>query len=236
MKIYAILDGDGYQIKTVEETEYAYKITWDFETVTMTVADEPSDITIPADRYNYEEMYKKLNVSYYIEEAEATTLETGVTANPKTSAQTIKPSKGYDGLKQVAITAVTSSIDSNIVAGNIKNGVTILGVEGTYDVPTLPNIEWAIYNYVNSPATTELELLQALDVDVATGLYQYGLSLGAPVSNIINGTNLLATFSFISISGETVMEFTSSTGTYEGIIETDSQTGEDTFVVTETTQ
>ena len=200
MKIYAIVSGEGYQIKTVEETEKAYKITWDFETGIMTVADEPSDITIPDERYNYEEMYKKLNVAYYINYYEGTQLETGVTATPKTTAQTIKPSKGYDGLKQVAIeatpleektitpstseqevvatttgkiglskvtveaapletqtvtpsttdqeiepqgegkiglskvtvNAVTADIDENIVAGNIKNGVTILGVQGTY--------------------------------------------------------------------------------------------------------
>lgn len=233
MKIYAIVEGEGYQIKTVEETEYAYKITWDFETGTMTVADEPSDITIPADRYNYEEMYKKLNVSYYIEEAEATTLETGVTANPKTSAQTVKPSKGYDGLKQVAITAVTAAIDSNIVAGNIKNGVTILGVEGTYDVPTLPNEVWAIYNYVNSSASTELELLQALSADVAIGLYQQCLNSGGePIPNIVTGTNLLATFN-ITLAGDDTIEFVSSTGTYEGTLGYDSGTGEDTFVVTE---
>jgi len=200
MKIYAIVSGDGYQIKTVEETEKAYKITWDFETGIMTVADEESAITIPDERYNYEEMYKKLNVAYYIDYYEGTQLETGVTATPKKTAQTIKPSKGYDGLKQVAIeatpleeknatpstssqeivattdgkiglskviieatpletasvtpttspqtieptgtgmiglssvsvSAVTSAIDANIVAENIKNGVTILGVEGTY--------------------------------------------------------------------------------------------------------
>jgi hypothetical protein len=237
MKIYAIVDGDGYQIKVVEETETAYKITWDFEAGTMTVADEPSEITIPDERYNYEEMYKKLNVNYYIEESQAAgNIETGVTANPKTSAQTIKPSKGYDGLKQVAITAVTSAIDSNIVAGNIKNGVTILGVEGTYDVPTLPNEEWAIYNYVNSSASTELELLQALSVDIATGLYQQCLNYGEePMPNIVKGTNLLATFN-ITLAGDNTMEFVSSTGTYEGVLGYDSETGEDTFVVTEVTE
>ena len=34
--------------------------------------------------------------------------------------------------KTVTVNAVTSAIDDNIVAGNIKSGVTILGVEGTY--------------------------------------------------------------------------------------------------------
>lgn len=132
MKIYAILDGDGYQIKTVEKTESAYKITWDFETGTMTVADKPSDITIPADRYNYNEMCKKLNVEYYTNYYEGTQLETGVTATPKTTSQTITPSKGYDGLASITVDEVTADIDANIVEGNIKSGVTILGVTGTY--------------------------------------------------------------------------------------------------------
>lgn len=57
-------------------------------------------------------------------------LET-VPVTPTTSAQTITPSIGYDGIGQVNVSAVTSSIDANITAGNIKNGVTILGVTGT---------------------------------------------------------------------------------------------------------
>lgn len=53
-------------------------------------------------------------------------------ASPSTSQQTITPDNGYDGLSQVTIGAVTSAIDSNIQAGNIKQGVTILGVAGSY--------------------------------------------------------------------------------------------------------
>ena len=38
----------------------------------------------------------------------------------------------YGGLNTVTIPGVTASIDSNIVSGNIKNGVQILGVNGSY--------------------------------------------------------------------------------------------------------
>ena len=41
--------------------------------------------------------------------------------------------KGYHGLGKVTVNAVTSSIDSNIKAENIKKNVAILGVNGTYD-------------------------------------------------------------------------------------------------------
>lgn len=61
----------------------------------------------------------------------APTLE-DVTATPTTSQQTITASSGYDGIGTVTVAAVTAAIDENIVAGNIKDGVTILGVTGTY--------------------------------------------------------------------------------------------------------
>lgn len=55
------------------------------------------------------------------------------TVTPTTAQQTITAGDGYDGLGTVTVSAVTAAIDANIVAGNIKDGVTILGVTGTYD-------------------------------------------------------------------------------------------------------
>lgn len=55
-----------------------------------------------------------------------------LSVTPSTSAQTITAPSGTDGYSPINVSAVTSSIDANIVAGNIKNGVSILGVEGTY--------------------------------------------------------------------------------------------------------
>lgn len=52
---------------------------------------------------------------------------------PSTSAQTINPTSGKDGISQINVSAVTSSIDANITAGNIKKDVEILGVTGTYE-------------------------------------------------------------------------------------------------------
>ena len=53
------------------------------------------------------------------------------TITPTTSDQEVSPSSSYDGFKKVTVKGVTAAIDENIVAGNIKSGVTILGVEGT---------------------------------------------------------------------------------------------------------
>ena len=53
------------------------------------------------------------------------------TATPSTSQQTINATSGKY-MTSVTVSAVTSAIDSDIVAGNIKSGVNILGVTGTY--------------------------------------------------------------------------------------------------------
>lgn len=56
-----------------------------------------------------------------------------VTVTPTTLNQTVTPNHGYDGLGRVDINAVTSAIDPNILAENIKKNIDILGVTGTYD-------------------------------------------------------------------------------------------------------
>ena len=59
------------------------------------------------------------------------------TVSPSTSQQSVTADQGYTGLGTVTVNAVTYEIDSNIVPGNILDGVEILGVTGTdlgYDV------------------------------------------------------------------------------------------------------
>ena len=51
--------------------------------------------------------------------------------NPTTSRQTFTSQDEYHGYTPVIVNAVTSDIDSNIQEGNIKQGITILGVSGT---------------------------------------------------------------------------------------------------------
>lgn len=54
------------------------------------------------------------------------------TITPTTSDQSVTADEGKV-LGTVTVKGVTAAIDANIVAGNIKKGVTILGVEGTYE-------------------------------------------------------------------------------------------------------
>lgn len=53
------------------------------------------------------------------------------TVTPSKSVQQITADSQYNGLGTVTVNATTSSVDSNIQASNIKNGVTILGVNGS---------------------------------------------------------------------------------------------------------
>ena len=71
------------------------------------------------------------------------------TVDPSTSEQTVNSSA--DGLSSVTVNAVTSSIDSNIQADNIKKDVTILGVTGTYEsAPTQPNLQDVSVTYLSN--------------------------------------------------------------------------------------
>lgn len=55
---------------------------------------------------------------------------------PTTKLQTIIPDENYNGITSVEVSAVTSNIDENIKAENIKSGVEILGVTGTLESGT----------------------------------------------------------------------------------------------------
>lgn len=54
------------------------------------------------------------------------------TVAPDVVAKSIEADDGYDGLRKVNLLPVTSAIDKNIKAENIKEGETILGVTGTF--------------------------------------------------------------------------------------------------------
>lgn len=87
---------------------------------------------------------------------------TSITVTPKNYARTISPTttqqtfnvpSNYSGHGQIKVNAVTSAVDANIQAGNIKNGVTILNVTGNYSgttpTGTLPITANGVYDVTN---------------------------------------------------------------------------------------
>lgn len=52
---------------------------------------------------------------------------------PEIISQEIEPAEGIDGFSRVNVSAVNATIDSNILPQNIKEGVSILGVNGSLE-------------------------------------------------------------------------------------------------------
>lgn len=89
------------------------------------LAIQSKGVTVPSDA-------KLEDYITFVQNIDTTPSLQSKTATPSTSQQTITADNGYYGLSQVTVGAVTSSIDANITAGNIKSGTTILGVTGNY--------------------------------------------------------------------------------------------------------
>lgn len=109
---------------------------------------------------------------------------------PSTSAQVITPDTGYE-LSQVNVSAVTASIDANIVAGNIKKDVAILGVTGTYEGSggTSP------YNMFSFSTVAEMNACQDMETDDLAEVYSTSTSYLA-AQNSYNFANVQVAQSF----------------------------------------
>lgn len=82
-----------------------------------------------------------------------------ITIEPTTTSQHIEPEQGY-AFSEINVNAVTSSIDSDIKAENIRKDINILGVVGTMEeaVPPIVQNETLIYERNASVNEGVLEL------------------------------------------------------------------------------
>jgi len=123
------------QDKTVDPTTNAQQVTYDsgydgLGTVNITAVTNTIDNNIKAE--NIKKDIAILGVLGAYEPVIPVPSLQDKTVAPKTTEQIVHADEAYDGLDEVTVSAVTSSIDNNIQAANIKKGVTILGVVGTY--------------------------------------------------------------------------------------------------------
>lgn len=118
----------------------------------------------------------------------------GTTLNvtPTTSAQTITPTSPNNGFTEVDVDAVTSSIDANIQAGNIKNGISILGVTGNVNA-LVGQTKSVSQNGVVTP-DAGYNGLTSVSVNVPSKLVKanYVIDGNGTVSNIKKGQNTLS--------------------------------------------
>ena len=91
----------------------------DLTTMTVNPSTSPATYSVPEGYYGI----SQFTVQPY-------TLQ-NKTVTPSKSVQQITADSQYNGLGTVTVNATTASVDSNIQASNIKNGVTILGVTGS---------------------------------------------------------------------------------------------------------
>lgn len=111
---------------------------------------------------------------------------------PTINLQTITPDENYNGLTSVEVSAVTSDIDENIKAENIKSGVEILGVTGILEEPIDTSDANATADDIVSPKTAYVNGEKITGALIKTNLQLSDLQeQGIDTSGAISGNNFV---------------------------------------------
>ena len=139
---------------------------------------------------------------------------TSLSVTPSTSAQSFDPAdEGYEGFDSVSVSAVTSAIDQNIVAGNIKSGVTILGVQGTVQEGITPSGNINITN-TSSTNVTNYATAQVVDANLVASNIKDGVSILGVTGSYDPQPAAYAESVTIGEIGETILEPDPNEGDY----------------------
>lgn len=112
------------------------------------------------------------------------------TVTPTTSQQSLTVGSGYSGNGTITVNAVTSSIDANISAGNIKKDVTILGVTGSYEGSggSINNQDKTVTENGTYTADEGYTGLGTVTVNVVNNKKKFGLTIDDAINDLTNGT------------------------------------------------
>lgn len=165
----------------------------------------------------------------------AAAIDTVSPVTPTTSAQTINPGTGKLGIASVTVNAVTSAIDANITAGNIKKDVVILGVTGTYEATSE---DYALFydrsNYEGNSWSDAVEANDASYVKAFIDAFRVVSENAIPVKIIYSGdTNTEVGTGLFDSSAYSIEFHPAGGGTFNIEIEQDPDTQEDVVVVHE---
>ena len=142
----------------VEGNEYITSVTVNpVKTKSLSITPRLVEQTFTAEQ----ELYKTVNVSAI--------KHTEKTYDASTNTQTYDYSANNDVfIKNLTINPVTSSIDPNIVPGNIAKGVSILGVNGTLEQPSS---DTTLIKGTGAPYSAKLKVYQVYLEDKNDSLY-----------------------------------------------------------------
>lgn len=176
---------------TSQQTISASGGTDGYSPITVNAVDNTIDANIQAS--NIKSGVSILGVSGNVVELNGETLN----VTPSTSAQTIAPTSPKNGFTEVNVSEVTSSIDANITAGNIKSGVSILGVMGNYSgggrYSELPSYQ------VSSGVASKRTTLTGNEFDNITSVAEEGMAYcfyNGSLSGYLNMPNVTSIGSF----------------------------------------
>lgn len=122
---------------------------------------------------------------------------------PATSIQTIQPDEDYYGLNKVVVNAVTSEIDDNIQANNIRRGVSILGVNGNLEADKPDQTKTATPTTQAQVITPDLGYeLSQVNIEAVTNEIDSNIQ----ASNIKAGVSILNTQGSFTSDGNVIAE------------------------------
>lgn len=138
---------------------------------------------------------------------------------PTTSQQTLTPTGNIAGYNPVVVAAVTSAIDSNIKASNIKSGVTVLGVTGsviesnTRSLSVTPTTSLQTFApqspYNGFSGVSVAAVTAAIDANITAGNIKAGTTILGVAGSVVELKGETRSVNLTSNSGNT---FTPSSG------------------------